>query len=501
MKKYVYRTLTLILSALILINCDSKRDRVTVVQGGGEYGGGDAILEPATVDDVAGMVPKIRAVVPYNLKFLDMYLNASLEAIEKAKDSNGHSSSAEDTKTENSEETTERDKSVTLFEMPSVIDGKEIKIENYKNLKNILFPKDKSKKDVFQVFAELKIETPKDKPCVDASGVEKDGSIHSKTKGAICLSAYRLSKKLKRVHLFNSMLGLTLHELVHRMGGDKFETEAKIAEYITRYTPEAYSNLFFAYDFRDSVNELLEATSQLKDYLEGAKGFKQNIKDNKEALIKIESEIQKYQTELEDEKFNLAVLQSDLEQAQNCELKDELAVYIINLETQISISKITIESIETNIKNQNELLVLYQQAVENDKASNPYTFVCLEMSNLSTKISNVMNDYTKTMHLPLMTLNYNEMALPYTAFIQNIQIQFFCMGEIKLENEDFQGSDQTKLVDLIDSEGELPGVINSDRFQVYKVQGHNEEQLGKAINNIDQLAQEMKSSLNKLNLK
>ncbi|MCB0356086.1 MAG: hypothetical protein KDD40_03715 [Bdellovibrionales bacterium] len=243
--------------AVILSSCAKDNKKTPISNGGGEYGGGDVILEKATQEDIVNTIPKVKAILPYNLHYLEYMLKGFENVTE-----NQIKSASADTKV-----ASQQNRNFILTPtLTDKIDQYKITILHYKNLGQILFSRNNEKKqNAYELLKNIKILTPTNKACKDSKGNEKDGSVHTLQKGDICISPLRLSNKLKKVHLFNSLLGLVLHEIVHRLGGDKVEAEAKLAEYIVRNTPESYASLFFAEDLKSSTQELILQVSDLLD--------------------------------------------------------------------------------------------------------------------------------------------------------------------------------------------------------------------------------------------
>ncbi|MCB0422533.1 MAG: hypothetical protein KDD61_16145 [Bdellovibrionales bacterium] len=255
-KPYLNLIFTILL--FVLAGCQSSTREplqpvpATSTKGGGEYGGGDLLQIPATPEEIVALVPRIQAILPYSFNFMGFW-HYSLESAQVNMGSeNGDEVRAKEHASEDSNFVSE-----SILEMPKMIDGHPVTFDKMKNLGRILFLGQDQGKTVYDYLRTLKITVYIDRACKDKSGQEKDGSVHGDHKGDICISALRLSKKVKRIHLFNSILGMIVHEIIHRMGGDSVETEAKIAEYITRNVPITHANGFFAIEGRYAIQSAM----------------------------------------------------------------------------------------------------------------------------------------------------------------------------------------------------------------------------------------------------
>ena len=85
-----------------------------------------------------------------------------------------------------------------------------------------------AEKSIFSEVKKLKVEIEKTKPCYDLFGEEKDGSIHSKTPGHICISAYNIAKKASKYIYKQEVAGLILHEVTHLVGFEAEEIPVKV---------------------------------------------------------------------------------------------------------------------------------------------------------------------------------------------------------------------------------------------------------------------------------
>lgn len=75
------------------------------------------------------------------------------------------------------------------------------------------------------VLNDLRVEIREEKPCLTSHGTEVDASIHAVKPNTICISAFRISKKIDQAIVEREILALLAHEVSHFMGADETEAE------------------------------------------------------------------------------------------------------------------------------------------------------------------------------------------------------------------------------------------------------------------------------------
>ena len=81
---------------------------------------------------------------------------------------------------------------------------------------------------IFEVIEKNGIEFEMKRSCLDASGAQKDGSVHARTPGFICLSPFSMAPKLNHDNYRQETLALAVHELSHLL--NTTEQEAVIIQ-------------------------------------------------------------------------------------------------------------------------------------------------------------------------------------------------------------------------------------------------------------------------------
>lgn len=99
----------------------------------------------------------------------------------------------------------EKQMSVPLSEKEKILFQKQSRI--YNRLFKI--------KDPSSLLAQIHLQFETNKPCFDLAGNEKDGSVHPDHPETLCISLYRLSKKLNKSNYQIESLALYLHEISH----------------------------------------------------------------------------------------------------------------------------------------------------------------------------------------------------------------------------------------------------------------------------------------------
>ena len=504
-------SILLVALALMVTACNSDDKKTTIRKagggdirsaGGGEYGGGDALLEKATAEDIVNVLAKVKPVIKYNLQYLEMYLVAIANTSEEFR------KEPESTLEEN------QDQGIKL---PEKIDGYTIEYKHFKNLKEILFPSESGKETAYTLLDKINIQIEKDKPCYDEKGVARDGSIHTQNTGAICLSAQRLSQKVYRVHMFNTVLGLVLHEMVHRLGGNQVEAEAKIVEYIARHTPEAYSSLFFVYDLRKRLDDLSESLAytlaQLKSEDDNTKARSiYDVKSDMENLIiKADQDIQAIETKLQKLRQDYDNLDKTAKYAFRPEQNPhQEAIRII--ENQLQILKISIEQEEQNL----EITKDYKKSIEESLASIVSSIQNLEMTEEEYK--NFIQDSTcrnlqylkmeadrvqklgeqQNNAIPLTALKVNRILVPIAVLLQSSIFDSYCNVSLsEFIAEKFKNKEMLSLEDYLKSDdSEVPAwMFANTHMQIYKVEKGNKEQLRKALENLESISNALRSEL------
>lgn len=89
---------------------------------------------------------------------------------------------------------------------------------------------------VQEVLKDLRLEVRTDKPCYTAKGTEVDASIYAQKSNTICLSAFRISKKVDKVLAEREVTALLMHEVSHFLGTNEEEAldlQKEIARFIS----------------------------------------------------------------------------------------------------------------------------------------------------------------------------------------------------------------------------------------------------------------------------
>ena len=116
------------------------------------------------------------------------------------------------------------------------------------------FPMDPAKKDVFQRFAEMTLK-PTDQPCYDKFKNPMAASAWPYESNEICFSLPLIRANATIANLYNRILALVFHEMIHKMGTENEEKADRIEKWVIErflpadtfdYTRERLSNLFEA---------------------------------------------------------------------------------------------------------------------------------------------------------------------------------------------------------------------------------------------------------------
>jgi len=83
-----------------------------------------------------------------------------------------------------------------------------------------------SDKNIFELIKSTEAELRMSRPCLDAQGLERDGSIYASKPQAICISPFTMAPKLSEYNYTQETLALIIHELTHLMGADEEEAES-----------------------------------------------------------------------------------------------------------------------------------------------------------------------------------------------------------------------------------------------------------------------------------
>lgn len=98
--------------------------------------------------------------------------------------------------------------------------------------------------------------------CQDAEGNPTDGSIHSPTPGTICISTYKLAKKLTTDSARAQVLSLVAHEYSHLQGFDE-----KKAQALQKWFTPIFANASSAQAF-NLLDFMMRQVMDLSDYLQ-----------------------------------------------------------------------------------------------------------------------------------------------------------------------------------------------------------------------------------------
>ncbi len=115
------------------------------------------------------------------------------------------------------------------------------------------------------VLNDLRVEIREEKPCLTSHGTEVDASIHAVKPNTICISAFRISKKIDQAAIEREIFALLAHEVSHFMGADEAEAEKiqkDIAWSILNGTRDP------AYDPKKSRDEISSATDFIRKTVE-----------------------------------------------------------------------------------------------------------------------------------------------------------------------------------------------------------------------------------------
>lgn len=485
------------------------------LDGGGEYGGGDVLQIPATPEDIVAMMPRVKAILPYSFNFME-FLHQSMKA-EKI-----------DAKA------SERIDSASM-DLPQELNGHKITFAVMKNMGDVLFKKSKDKQDVYDLLKTLKISVLVDKPCKDASGKDKDGSIHGSMKGDICISALRLSKKVKRVHLFNSLLGMVVHEIVHRLGGDKIEAEAKLAEFITRNVPVTYANRFFAIEGKNAIEILqIHARSAIKamdpgssipgtppkfdETIEQARGqishFEPLVKQTRKDYDALKKEAEALELDLAqrfpynfmepkqgetpkaDSDSNLLKEQRDLFK-KLARIRESQVITLAEmnmLENMVKVYQNQIENLEIHLQ-------YYEQSrTEIDLRSDE--FLCRSLQALTSEVTNtVVQNLAPKPLISLSTLASHDLGLLLAVSSQVSAAEAYCYTESNFDLKFFSEGETWAPASRfhVNAQSDSVYFLNSDGPKIYRVPYQDKAALKKALQivtqSLDQLIKAIENPL------
>lgn len=82
------------------------------------------------------------------------------------------------------------------------------------------------KQDIFALIRETQVEMRMSKPCVDANGSPREGSIYSSVPGGICVSPFLMASKLTEMNYEVETAALIMHEISHLLGTTEEEARA-----------------------------------------------------------------------------------------------------------------------------------------------------------------------------------------------------------------------------------------------------------------------------------
>jgi hypothetical protein len=138
---------------------------------------------------------------------------------------------------------------------------------------------------LWDILQTTDLEVLYDRPCKDANGHPRDGSIHASKPNTICLSAFLISPKTISERAKVEIYSLILHELSHLLG----TTEAEAQEY------QRDSAFFLAYDTNNQtdgakfVDQAFETNEQVEHTLFSLKQNFDKLSD--EEIAKAASEV------------------------------------------------------------------------------------------------------------------------------------------------------------------------------------------------------------------
>jgi hypothetical protein len=111
--------------------------------------------------------------------------------------------------------------------------------------------------NIFEVMETAGIDLELHQPCYDANREARDGSVHSRTPGYVCLSPFTMAPKLDESNYAPETMALVLHELTHKLG----TTEAEA----TLIQKEALK-VFRTIELEDFAEEIQRAASSVRSH-------------------------------------------------------------------------------------------------------------------------------------------------------------------------------------------------------------------------------------------
>lgn len=116
-------------------------------------------------------------------------------------------------------------------------------------------------RSISEVLAGTTIELEMSKPCFDADGRERDGSIHASQPSAICISPFKMAPKLNDINVYPETVALIIHEVSHLAGADESQ-----ADEIQKQALWAFSRMDLP-GLDADISQLADPDSEIQDLI------------------------------------------------------------------------------------------------------------------------------------------------------------------------------------------------------------------------------------------